>query len=270
MAGKNVFLGAVLLALSWSHLMANNALASAQILGLVATAEPVPLTCKDGVCRAEFTAVCLQQHRSAPVPGTAYEASAKTRLTLTVMLPGGGQRVVDIGRRVSITALRNFSAIEISLPLSTLIELGSDVASLSVGALASVIPVPRAGDKNPLSAAEIGDYTGPLRALTRNVFERDGANVSAMRVLNRIINRLPGGPEDDRGQFETAWGQLVDGDGKPANAPGAGVLAKIGAECRLESKLGMLLNMKSCLANRHDVLSSETTKKVWKALKPSG
>ena len=38
--------------------------AAPQALGLVATAEPTPLQCEDGVCQGFFTAFCLSSHPS--------------------------------------------------------------------------------------------------------------------------------------------------------------------------------------------------------------
>ncbi len=38
----------------------SGAFAAPQILAVLATAEPVPLTCVKGVCKAEFSTMCLQ------------------------------------------------------------------------------------------------------------------------------------------------------------------------------------------------------------------
>ena len=46
--------------------------AAPQILDLVASAEPVTLTCRDGACTAEFSAFYLQKHRTAPRRRTAH------------------------------------------------------------------------------------------------------------------------------------------------------------------------------------------------------
>jgi hypothetical protein len=51
---------------------ASGAFAAPQILAVLATGEPVPLTCVKGVCEAEFSAMCLQWARAMPEPGTAY------------------------------------------------------------------------------------------------------------------------------------------------------------------------------------------------------
>ena len=42
-----------------------------QALGLVATAEPAPMQCRDGLCTAYISAFCLEEHRKSPRARTA-------------------------------------------------------------------------------------------------------------------------------------------------------------------------------------------------------
>ena len=53
--------------------------AAPQILGLMASAEPVPMTCVDGTCTAELSSVCLQQQRPTPLTGTVYRPAKATQ-----------------------------------------------------------------------------------------------------------------------------------------------------------------------------------------------
>ena len=41
-----------------------------QILGLIATLAPVPMTCSADACSVEVSAFCLQQHAAVPDRGT--------------------------------------------------------------------------------------------------------------------------------------------------------------------------------------------------------
>lgn len=56
--------------------------AAPQILGLIATATPLPLQCADGVCSVEVSGICLQENRPAPETGTAYKAVPGAAITL--------------------------------------------------------------------------------------------------------------------------------------------------------------------------------------------
>ena len=68
------------------------AAAAPQILGMVATAEPMPLVCAGGTCSAEFSTFCLQDKRVPPRPGTAYTVAGGGGLTLVVTATDGSER----------------------------------------------------------------------------------------------------------------------------------------------------------------------------------
>ena len=50
----------------------SRASAEPQILGLIATLEPISLQCERGQCSAEFTSYCIEQSREPPFLGTVY------------------------------------------------------------------------------------------------------------------------------------------------------------------------------------------------------
>ena len=243
--------------------------AAPQIFGLVASARPIPLTCAAGVCTAELTIVCLQKHRPAPFPGVAYEPSKKTRITLAVAGPDGVPRTVDITPKASFKALRGISSVAISIPETTVRKIGSGDATVSVAAMASIIPISRPGDKNPQGALEIENYTGALRSLAEHVIDADDTNITVVRYLNQVINRLPDDIADDRAKFRSAWREVVDDESRRRSPEAYRRSSQVAAQCRGEMKIGMLTSMKSCIISRHDALASETTKKVWNALKPN-
>jgi hypothetical protein len=167
--------------------------AAPQILGLVATATPVPLSCADGVCSVEVSGVCLQEHRAAPVTGTAYLPAEGADLTLVVRDETGAQRKIAVAHLVDIKSLRLFNSVSVSLPEDVIRGMGGDIntASLSIGPMTTLLPVAREGDPNPLSVKEIRDFTGQQRARAEQAIGRDGANRAATQVLNYIVNRLP-------------------------------------------------------------------------------
>ena len=63
---------AVLIAVSFAGRVLSPALATPQMMGLVANKNAVPLQCQHGDCFAEFAAFCLQPERASPVQRTAY------------------------------------------------------------------------------------------------------------------------------------------------------------------------------------------------------
>lgn len=239
--------------------------AAPQILGLIASAAPVPMICAGGTCTAELSSVCLQQHRPTPVTGMVYRPAKRTRITLTVTGPNGVERRLPVAAALTFTSLRQFSAVKVSLPEATVRRLGTGAAAISVGPMASLIPVAVPGDSHPLSAAEIARYTGPLRALAERAFARDSARVNATRILNRMVNRLPERSNAGIERMASLWRQTVDNN---VTVETRKFLQRAVAECRETLRNGVRSDLRSCLSYHHDYLSGENTNTAWRAMNP--
>lgn len=239
--------------------------AAPQILGLMATATPIPMTCADGTCTAELSSVCLQQHRPTPPTGTVYRPGTRTRITLTVTEPNGLVRRMPVAAALDFVSLRQFSAVKVSLPEATVRRLGNGAATLSVAPTASLIPVAVAGDPNPLSAGEIARYTGPLRDLAERAFERDGARVDATHILNRMVNRLPERSNFGIEEMGPLWRQTV---AKNVAGETRKFLDLAVQGCRESLRTGVSSDLRSCLSYHHDYLSGENTNNAWRAMNP--
>lgn len=251
-------------------MLQGTAQAAPQILGLLASAGPIPLTCENGVCTAEVTTVCLQQHRKTPVPGTAYKLAPGTDLKLQVSQPGGKQIEIATAQTVSMKSLRNFSSAQISLPESIARPNGTGIATITIGTMASAIPVAVPGDDNPMTEQEIAAYTGPLRGVAHNTFQLEAVNVATARFLNQVLNRLPDNEIDDREMFNAAWKKATAKDAGLLSPEIRGEAERVAADCRGKFDGEQLPNVRTCLEYHHDVLATETTKKIWKAMKPGG
>jgi hypothetical protein len=239
--------------------------AAPQILGLIASTEPVPMTCAGGTCTAELSSVCLQQHRPTPPTGTVYRPASSTQITLTVAGPNGGKRRLRVDGVLNYESLRQFSAVKVSLPESTVRRLGNGAAMISVSPMASLVPVPVEDDPKPLSASEIARYTGPLRALAEKAFEGDRDRVNATRILNQMVNRLP---KDSNAGIEEAgplWKLTVS---KDTSAETRKFLTRAIESCRETVRTGVQANLPSCLRYQHDYLSGENTNNAWQAMNP--
>jgi hypothetical protein len=243
----------------------SSAQAAPQILGLMASNEPVPMTCVEGTCTAELSTVCLQQHRPTPPTGTVYLPAKNTKITLTVAGSDGVKRQLRIETALKFTSLRQYTAIKVSLPEGAVRQLGDGAAGLSVAPMASVIPVALAGDPNPLSAGEIARYTGPLRALAARAFERDSDRVNATRILNRMVNRLP---EDSNAGIEEVDALLQQSVRKNVTAETQKYLKRAFKDCRETLRIGVEPSVRSCLSYQHDYLSGENTTNAWRAMNP--
>jgi len=223
------------------------------------------MTCVDGVCTAELSTVCLQQHRPTPPTGTAYRPAKNTKITLTVTKPNGVKRRLRVETALRFTSLRQYTAIKVNLPEAAVRQLGGGAAGLSVAPMASLIPVALAGDPNPLSAGEIARYTGPLRALAEKAFERDSARVRATDILNQMVNRLP---KDGNAGIEKVDALLKQIVRKDVAAETRKLIKRAFKDCRESIRIGVQPDLRSCLGYQHDYLAGENTTNGWQAMNP--
>ncbi len=244
--------------------------AAPQILGLVATTTPLPLSCDKGVCSVEITGVCLQEHRPAPVTGTVYRAAKGSEITLVAQNRDGIKRTMAVAELVHIRSLRLFNSVLVSLPERVVQNLSGNVgeASLSIGPLTSALPVAEAGDENPLSEKEIREYTGPLRALVENVLGRDNTILAATRILNHMVNRLPADRSFGAERIATVRDQTMSKKTIEERPAVAGLVTIALETCREKLRVERTPHLRACLANQHDILNSNTTQKIWRLLRP--
>ena len=66
-----------------------------QALGLVATAEPIPIHCKGAECSVNLSAFCLQQKRRSPAPTDLYRQAATGSIQVSARTLDGAQVILD-------------------------------------------------------------------------------------------------------------------------------------------------------------------------------
>lgn len=238
--------------------------AAPQMLGLVATDRPLPMTCADGVCSAEASTFCLQRNRSRPVPGTLYTAVDNTKIVLVVTRADGTVVRRPAKGLVRIVSARWQFAVHIQLSETAKARLGAVKVSVAIAPLASAAPVPVPGDRNPLTKAEIAETAGPLRKAAGTLVEAGGdRNVAAARIVNRMINALPAQGRATPKQAASLWARTVGPvpGTKPAG-PGRVRAAEYYRWCLSIRRAGG--GMLSCLQYAHDGWMGRFNLRYWK------
>jgi hypothetical protein len=158
-----------------------------------------------------------------------------------------------------------YHSVSLRVPEDVVSRLGKGEAAVMIEPLASATPVALKDDPKPLSAREIRRYTGPLRVVAGRAFEADHVRVAATQFLNQMVNQLPA---DNSAGIEKLPSVLnkVNAQRQP---PAAARLTKAAInECRELLRKDISPGLRSCLSHQHDIITSETNNKVWKALKP--
>jgi len=255
----------VTLGIVLSLVIGGRASAAPQILGLVATSTPVPLTCENGLCSAQFSSFCLQQGKPAPTTGTAYLPAEGTKLTLTVTGRDGAEHRLSAGQRTTIEALREFHAVRITIPERDIRALGGNTASVAVGALASLVPVAQPGDRTPLDPQEVAYITGPYRKTVDDVLDTE--TTIAAQTASRLINALPQG-RTTAAKRESLWRDVMGDAPTRSSHEGIRRAERDYLYCKQRADSGRGYGLRDCLEITHDATTSDITNKAWIASQP--
>ncbi len=240
---------------------ASQVTAAPQILAVIASAEPVTLQCERGECRAEFTAFCIEKLRSSPLPGTIYRFHDPNSLVLDGVRRDGSTVRLAGSELLTITTERGHTAVRMSLPSRVLRQFDLASVRVSVGAGASLIPQPIAGDRWPHTEIDITLATGPLRTAAAAIVDNGGAKIEAARVTLRLVNSLPRAGRATQSERDQVWARFAP----PADAD-ASVLAKAGFEnCSVTTKSGMM-SLRQCLGSLHDTLIGGLNTQYWESI----
>lgn len=227
----------IIAALATAVAVSGPAAAVPQILGLVATHAPVPLTCEDGMCSAQFSGFCMQADRRIPNSGRAYRPGPGTKFTLSVTDEDGKRHEVAITHAADIVSIRAFHAVKISVPESAVKALGGSAPALSVAERSAAVPVKNGEELKPLGEAEIARVTGMQRQVVDARLPPNSAEAVAVATLNRLINAMPAGADalldglldDDSMASGDVWQKLFGAPSQTAQGPGGPGESPLGA-----------------------------------------
>ena len=246
-----------------------------QILGLVATSEPIPLSCADGICTAELSAFCLQRRSAVPFAGTAYEIVADR--TDAVRVVGRD----DNGRRIrhsllsqsgpsgaNLVSIRGNRAVQITVSADLPVTIGLRQAAIEIGAGVSAIPASLHRRRYaPEVNAEISLVTGSMRTAAVGIVDDGGALADGARWLNLLVNAIPNGNGGDVEDREAVWQETF---GHSASAGGErpnGIsLARRGFDRCADLPGGGFVSFRQCLAAQHDMLIDPLNAGYWEAI----
>jgi hypothetical protein len=239
------------------------AAAAPQVLGLMASNEPIPFTCTEEECYALAGSFCLQRDRDVPTYGHPYEANFPDRLTLSAIDGTGAVRSLSgAAANLRFHAYSGYSMARISLPRAELERLGAAALALQVGPGVSLIPLARPGDADPQTPEEIALATGPLRVAAGRYLDRPGAGADAARLVAALANGLPERRtiHDDTGNL---WNDVVGERWREEADPEALRRAERSYRLCAEFYSGSL---RQCLISHHQQMMVPDNREYWESL----
>jgi hypothetical protein len=240
-----------------------------QILGVIATHGPVPLTCSDRGCSADLSSFCLQQARDNPQRGQSYVLAGGSDLALSGLDSAGQRKQVPAWPYLTIISDRGFTAVEMMIPPEKVAALGLNDLAVEIGDKVSLLPAAMAHEHDPQTAAEIELATGRSREAGAAFFDQSGKESDAIRLANLMINVLPRqGRSVGDAESHVLEAAMASQAGRASTREGLEFVREIYASCQQrvsmpDSKPHPIYNMRSCLEAQHDRLVMRRNSEFW-------
>ncbi len=235
------------------------ALAAPQILGLIAAGEPVPMQCEGGSCTALLSAFCLQKGRLPPDFETAYRPAHPGDVTLTVTMTDGRQHRLDAATLVQFRSRYGYTAMRADLGLAALGLAAPASVAIEIAPRATMLPVSRPDDPDPLTAEEIALAAGPARLAAEVVLEGGSEPAQTARIAARLINALPLHGDVAAAARDALWTRIAGADA-PVRA------RRMFEACGRAVDQSLGYPLRRCLEERHERLQIENTRAFWESL----
>ena len=239
--------------------------AAPQALGLIATNEPVPLSCDGRKCSGYFTSFCLQMARTQPKPQTPYRPAENTELVLHVTDKSG--KTFDLpGRKFLKFSARTSTGVDISVDRTLLKSYAPQSVAISVPALSSLVPVPKKGDLYPQVPNELWLSTTQHRKVAIR-FHDQGPRYELAALTAMLINATPRGYDVTARLREKIWQQVTSTDAILEFDPASVSDVRSTYErCGNNVDNSRRRTMRGCLEISHIYLQLHTNKDFWTAV----
>jgi hypothetical protein len=238
------------------------ALAAPQIMGVVASVEPTPLVCQNGMCSAQLSTFCLQQKRAVPSVDTVYSIHGGKGISLVLTKADGSRETLPAEGNVMLSTPRGISAINVSVPEWNLTAMGAVAAEVWVDRNVSLVPAPTKNDPDPLTEMEIAYVTGPLREGASPLFEGDAERPLAARIVNKLINATPRHGRYPGSRHKDHWQKVMGSEPVDSADPGVQRAVDVFRACT-DSLSWFYFSLRRCLEAKHDDLMRDINGTYW-------
>ena len=244
-----------------------------QVLGLIASATPIPLTCADGACTALVSSFCLQEDRPPPGAGQRYDTAGAGDVTLLVRRADGSTTEVSAAGLLGYVSEGDFTRTRIELPEKRLASLGAAEVAVRIAPMVSLMPRTDRPVSAAVAARDAETAEGAARFAAEAFFRPGSERADAAVTMSRLINLLPAsGPvrTEPAGAIaaaaKAAWGR-VQSSGALEGVSKEGV-ARAKSEvdrCAAYADMGFKITLRGCLAKSHDRTMREVNEELWKS-----
>lgn len=244
-----------------------------QVLGLVAHATPIPLSCDGAVCQALVSSFCLQEDRPAPAAGQVYDTAGGGHVTLLARRSDGTIREFSGVGLLSYESGGHFTRTRITMDAARLASLDAAEVSVRIAPMVSLIPVLDGPAPAEIAERDLETAFGAPRFTASDFFHPGKTRPDAAVTLTRMINRLPsamsGGVDQNAvDPFKRAalWDHVSTSGGLTGLSEDGIARARSELDrCGQFAEMGFKLTLRGCLEGAHDRTMREVNDELWEA-----
>ena len=240
--------------------------AAPQTLGLVATAQPVPMICGDGGCIVQLSSFCLQRDRKSPNFLMPYYVAGGAGLWLHLTDADGGRRTVPAEGLARLVSTRGYTAINAYVSSTDMATLGAVEISVEVGNLVTLFPESVPDDPSPITPTEGAFAKGQARSFAADIFDSPGGLGDTINILDRSINSITLHSRLSEEGRRDLWSRVA---GVPLEAEmdnGTRRAAGVFSACLDDLRRQMVFGLRNCLEGRRAELLLNANGQFWNGL----
>ena len=241
--------------------------AAPQLLGVVASETPLRLQCGDGTCRTELPTFCMQAERETPDRHYIYTAHDLSVFRV-VARTGNGETIQVPLTSAKLRSERGYTAAKIEFSERALKAQGLSAVALVVDKGGILVPMPVAGDPDPIRDGEVDHAMASLQPVADKVFKQHGIEFEAIKIVNRLLNETPEQGRMAKADRDHLWDNTF-GE-RPREVMGGGMRRASGVlgYCQYRTEKGRFFSVRRCLEQRLDGMLMNINTEYWRAVKP--
>lgn len=244
-----------------------------QVLGLIASAEPIPLTCTDGACTALVSSFCLQEDRPSPSAGQRYDTAGAGDVTLVVRRTDGTTTEFSAAGLLGYVSEGDFTRTRVELPEKRLASLAAAEVAVRIAPLVSLMPQTERPVPAAVAARDAETAEGAPRFAAEAFFRPGSTRADAAVTMARLIDLLPSsGPVRSQSAgaiaaaAKSAWRRVEASGALKAASPDGVERAKSELDrCAAYADMGFKITLRGCLSKSHDRTMRELNEELWKS-----
>jgi len=241
--------------------------AAPQLLGVIASASPLKLQCDGGTCAVELTTFCMQSERDTPDRHHVYTVHDLSFFRIVAETSNGETTDVALPS-AKVSAERGYTAARIEFSVRDLASRGLTPKALDVAGGGILVPMPVAGDPDPILEGEVEHALASLQPVANRIFKLHATEVEAIKVVSRVLSETPVAGRLRKHDRENLWDNTFGETARESVGPGMHRAADVVGYCQYRTSQGRFFSVRRCLEQRLDGMMMNVNTEYWKAVKP--